>query len=270
MRNVDIDEIVLPSGWLTRAQNATTSVENGKDPNDFGQIWRDLKDNLAVLLNDKCWYCESIIDRSDNAVDHFRPKNCVSDAAQTHNGYRWLAFDYKNYRYACTYCNSYHRGKAGMVGGGKADRFPLLNEANRCYAPGLVHQEEPALLDPCSLTDWELLGCQQENGKPCVASTDPTQCQRVELSIEIYNLHYEPTCKQRHRTSVQFLADIDQAKRLFPLTENNPDRGKDFVDIAKKIKRAISLKAPFSGELIFLLRGQRHSDHPWIQKLLET
>lgn len=29
-----------------------------------------------------------------------------------------------------------------------------------------------------------------------------------------------------------------------------------------------SSKTPFSGEMIFLLRGQRHSDHPWIQKLL--
>lgn len=77
MRYVDIDEIELPTGWRTRAKNAAMEVEKGKDPNDYGHIWRELKDNLAVLLNDKCWYCESIIDRSDNAVDHFRPKNRV-------------------------------------------------------------------------------------------------------------------------------------------------------------------------------------------------
>lgn len=59
-------------------------------------VWRDLKDGLANLLHDKCWYCETAVDRSDNAVDHFRPKGRVSDAANPHAGLplvygqRWL------------------------------------------------------------------------------------------------------------------------------------------------------------------------------------
>ena len=270
MRYVDIDDLVMPDGWLTRAQDAAACVVNGDDPNDHDAVWRALKDGLADLLYDKCWYCESPIDRSDNAVDHFRPKNRVSDATRPHNGYRWLAFDHKNYRYACTFCNSRRKDIENRTAGGKGDRFPLLNEANRCYAPGALQQEEPALLDPCTLDDWELLGCQQENGKPCAASTDPIRQQRAELSIEIYHLHYEPTCKRRHQVLIQLLADVEQAKRLFPLAENDPERKDDFLAVARKIKRAIRRKAPFSGEMIFLLRGQRHSDHPWIQKLLET
>lgn len=81
MRYVDRSKLVKPTGWNQRAQTASQAVANGADPNDHGVVWRELKDGLASLLHDKCWYCETHVDRSDNAVDHFRPKNCVSDAA---------------------------------------------------------------------------------------------------------------------------------------------------------------------------------------------
>lgn len=44
----------------------------------------------------------------------------------------------------------------------------------------------------------------------------------------------------------------------------------EFTDVARKIRKAIDRKADFSGEMIFILRGQRHADHPWIQQLLEA
>jgi hypothetical protein len=62
------------------------------------------------------------------------------------------------------------------------------------------------------------------------------------------------------------MSDVEQAKRLF----GQPNMDEEFSSVAKKIKRAISRRAPYSGEMIFLLRGQRHADHPWIQKLLEA
>ncbi len=54
------------------------------------------------------------------------------------------------------------------TGGGKADRFPLLDEEARVYdvdATTLdfddllrtIRAERPAILDPCNLNDWELL-----------------------------------------------------------------------------------------------------------------
>ena len=66
------------------------------------------------------------------------------------------------------------------------------------------------------------------------------------------------------------MADIEQAKRLFPLTKKDDVSKQEFHEVARKIKRAIDRKAPYSGEMMFLLRGQRHTKHPWIQKLLET
>lgn len=271
MRYIDQDELRLPDGWTDRAQAASIAVLAGADPDDYASVWRDLKDFLADLFPEKkCWYCETPVDRADNAVDHFRPKGRVGDAANIHTGYRWLAFDPRNFRYACTFCNSRRKGIEGLTVGGKADRFPLLNEANRLYAAGPLNQEMPELLDPCQLHEWELLGCRQENGKPCATSQDPIEKKRAETSIEVYHLNYEPTCKKRHAVSVQLMADVEQGKLLFPLSRTDSAMQELFTIVARKIRRAIDRKAVFSGEMIFLLKGQRHVDHPWIQKLLEA
>lgn len=267
MRYIDLEELALPVGWLDRAKAASDAVAAGDDPEDHRDIWKELKDALAALFPDKkCWYCESQVDRADNAVDHFRPKGRVSDASNPHNGYRWLAFDHRNYRYACTFCNSRRKGVENGTAGGKADRFPLLDETQRLYAPGPLNQEQPKLLDPCDLEDWGLLGCQRENGKPCAASDDPVARKRAEESISVYHLDYQPTCNQRHACAVRLMADVEQAKLFFA----EPGMTDHFKTVARKIKRAVDRKSPFSGEMIYLLKGQRHADHPWIQKLLEA
>src|SRR5690606_8161881 len=123
-------------------------------PDDHADVWKELKLPLATLFHQKCWYCESSVTRDDNAVDHFRPKGRVKEAQQTHTGYRWLAFNHTNYRYSCTFCNSRRVNVEGGTTGGKADRFPLMNEAMRVYAEGLCDAEEPMLLDPCDPFDW--------------------------------------------------------------------------------------------------------------------
>lgn len=270
MRYVDRAKLVKPAGWLARAQAASQAVENGADPNDYNIVWRELKDGLANLLHDKCWYCETAVERSDNAVDHFRPKGSVSDAANPHAGYRWLAFDESNFRYACTYCNSRRKDLENRTVGGKADRFPLVNEVRRVYAVGPVTAEQPLLLDPCEISDWRLLGCHQENGHPCATSTDAVAKRRAEASIEIYHLHYEPTCKRRHTAAVQLMADVDEGKRMFELATHDPARAADFKVVAARVRRAIDRESPYSGEMHFLLRGQRSDAHPWIQELLEA
>lgn len=270
MRYIDATKLRLPDGWLDRAAAAAAAVELGEDPGDHGAIWKELKDGLADLSNDKCWYCEIPVPRSDNAVDHFRPKGRVVDAANKHNGYRWLAFEKSNFRYACTYCNSRRKDVDGGTVGGKADRFPLLDEAQRVYTPGPVGGERPILLDPCEFGDWRLLGCRRENGKPCAASHDAEQHQRAEISIEIYHLHHEPTCKLRHSEAVRLLSDIEEAKSRFIATQSDAAQEPAFKKAAERILRAIHFGSPFSGDMRFLLGGERDQRHPWIQSLLET
>jgi hypothetical protein len=283
VRYVDIEGLCLPDGWLGEAEAATrAALQNGVVPGDRDDIWRDLKAKLAELLHDKCWFCETPITRSDNAVDHFRPKGRVSDAEREHSGYRWLAFEPGNFRYACTFCNSRRIDVVHGTSGGKADRFPLLDEAVRVYeveATTLdfhdllrtVRGERPAILDPCNLDDWKLLGCMRENGHPCPTRDDPVAINRVEKSIEVYHLGHEPTCKQRHLVAVTLLDTVRAAKAAFlKINVTDLDTQADFTNIARRIRRMIDRKAPYSGEMIFLLRGQRSAEHPWIQELLEV
>ncbi len=283
MRYIDIEGLRLPDAWRGEAEAATRMVlKDEAVPGDLHEIWRDLKTNLAELFHNKCWFCETPIPRSDNAVDHFRPKGRVSDAEREHLGYRWLSFEPGNFRYACTFCNSRRIDGEHGTSGGKADRFPLLDETARVYevdAASLdfedllktVRAERPAILDPCSLDDWKLLGCMRENGHPCPASDDEVAVTRVEKSIEVYHLAHEPTCKQRHFVAVTLLEAVRDAKAAFlKIDVTNPDTEVDFTNVAKRVRRMIERKSPYSGEMIFLLRGQRSAQHPWIQQLLEV
>lgn len=270
MRYIDRTQLLLPDGWLGRAQAASQAVAAGADPSAYGNVWRELKNGLADLFNDKCWYCEVSVPRSDNAVDHFRPKGRVGDAANPHPGYRWLAFEQSNFRYACTYCNCKRKDIDGGTAGGKGDRFPLVDETTRVYVPGPLGGERPALLDPCAYGDWKLLGCQKENGKPCAASDHPEHKIRADISIDVYHLHHEPTCKQRHSAAVQMLSDVEEAKGFFIASQSDPSHEVSFKNAAMRILKTIHFTKPFSGEMRFLLGGERDNEHPWVQELLET
>jgi hypothetical protein len=200
----------------------------------------------------------------------FAPKGRVSDAQGQHGGYRWLAFNHTNFRYACIFCNSRRVNVAGGTAGGKADRFPLLDENQRVYVEGPTDAEQPTLLDPCDPADWRLLGCQHENGRPCATSANDNERQRAEAAIEIYHLHHEPTCTSRHAVAVQLIQDVDEAKQLYNAMSNELASQLAYKRKAQRILKAIAPASPFSGDMHFLLRGQRSEDHPWIQDLLET
>src|SRR6202035_4546646 len=102
---------------------------------------------LAAMSHQKCWYCEARQIRSDNAVDHFRPKSV----------YPWLAFSYLNYRFSCTYCNSVRKNPETGETEGKGDKFALFNEGQRATCEEELDQERVMLLDPCSATDCAAL-----------------------------------------------------------------------------------------------------------------
>lgn len=272
MRYIDIDDLELPDGWYERADAATKAVAKGADPNDHGKVWRELKDYLASLFPEKkCWFCESEVDRSDNAVDHFRPKNRVSDAENTHLGYRWLAFVKENYRYACTFCNSNRKDTETGKTAGKADRFPLLEETNRAYSSDDEWQNEaPILLDPCEPYDWKLIGCKRENGKPCPnAAPETDDFRRASESIKIYHLHHSTTSRKRLTQSTALYNEVAEAKTKFDAAQSNSTQEYDFKKSSKKIRKLIDKKSPFSGEMIYLLKTFRDPNHSWIDDLIE-
>ena len=80
---IDRQEVItrLPEGWKAKAKNATDELREvdgaqarKKIIDDNQELWRSIKGVLAAVGHQKCWYCETADIRSDNAVDHFRPR----------------------------------------------------------------------------------------------------------------------------------------------------------------------------------------------------
>ena len=281
MRFVDLNDVELEAGWMARAEEAARNiVEVGASVTAHQGLWQGLKGRLSKVLHDKCWFCETPVPRSDNAVDHFRPKGRVADATDSHDGYSWLSFELRNFRFACTFCNSRRVDVENGTAGGKADRFPLLDENARVYSVeagtldygdllSTVYDERPTILDPCEPVDWQLLGCRREDGCSCATSADPEVRLRVATSIEVYHLNHDAIRKQRHTAAGQILERIREAKAAYlGLDKANAAAQRRFARLTTEIYRMIRISAPYSGEMHFLLRGQRSQEHPWIEDLL--
>src|SRR5262245_43482425 len=115
MRRRDIQQINPSAAWRKKAADADKAVRDGlKKASEFSSVWGELKPEFNKLSHGKCWYCEARQIRSDNAVDHFRPKS----------DYPWLAFSFENYRFACSFCNSPHRHPVTGITQGKSNFFP--------------------------------------------------------------------------------------------------------------------------------------------------
>jgi uncharacterized protein (TIGR02646 family) len=204
VRFIDIEEIEgsLPAGWAATAKAALDAVRNAPDLrsatiNAHRGVWAGLKELLKQHGNQKCWYCESKDLRSDNAVDHFRPKGNVRDTNPPHDGYWWLAFDWRNYRFCCTFCNSIRTSSQGS--GGKQDYFPLHDEAARARLEGdRLAREYPMLIDPAVDGDPDLITF-NESGEAIPADRDATSLRyrRAQTSIARYHLNHPDILEAR-------------------------------------------------------------------------
>lgn len=146
-----------------------------------------LKKWLANVSGHKCWYCEAKSTRAPFDVDHFRPKLGITvDGVKLagHNGYYWLAYEWWNFRLSCQRCNRPEKDAAGILHG-KANEFPIRDEALRCVMPaGHLNTESPRLLDPCVQADCELLAHGIDGEVKPVAAVGTWEYQRARYTID--------------------------------------------------------------------------------------
>ena len=206
----------------------------------------------------KCWYCESRQVRSDNAVDHFRPKSRVQGVVPAHGGYWWLAFDWENYRYTCTYCNSLR--KSATTSGGKQDFFPLEDENKRAYSGKDNHREEvAALLDPTKVSDFWLLAFSEDGSvEPAVdEATDSFNYKRAINSIKRYHLMHPAIREQRIvrlEEVARWVKEADEAQKRFDETREVSARD-NAENRIRDIRRRLLPEAEHSIAVKYLLAG---------------
>jgi len=268
----------LPNGWIQQSQQAEAAVA-GAQPQDrstavnrHSQVWRGLKDTLKDASDNKCWYCESIDIRSDNSVDHFRPKNAVAECPG-HEGYWWLAFKWENYRFCCTFCNSRRIDQATGQSGGKADHFPLRDEARRAHTPNDNHNnEEPLLLDPTVPADPGLLWF-DESGQTvpnpnCCNNVNGYPHRRATASIELYHLNHTDVVERRKTLCSDIRRRVEEADRYFGKYDTGDGTARQaFEGAVRDLRERLAANAPYSATARAMLMGLR-GKHPVVEVIL--
>ncbi|MES2187197.1 MAG: hypothetical protein V4505_21795 [Pseudomonadota bacterium] len=145
-------------GDLERQYNILQKQNGGKQRFDaYGRP--EVRTALTAVFGRKCCYCESLIEGTQPGdVEHYRPKARVAihDAARStvsyKHGYYWLASRWSNLLISCADCNrprTQTDAEDVVRTIGKANFFPLEDEALRAVAIDGVAGEAPLLLDPC-------------------------------------------------------------------------------------------------------------------------
>lgn len=222
-------------------------------------LWRLFAQKVASINNDKCWYCESREDRSHMPVDHFRPKGAV-DGCDEHDGYWWLAFDWENYRYCCTLCNSLTKNVESTHG--KADKFPLLNETERCTLEvDDIDDEHPVLLDPFKSRDVRLLTF-LDNGVPTPnANPDTDNYIRADQTIRILNLHQGKVRVSRLRIAAQIKRIMRKINSFLNKQRDGDNVDDDLEFFENQLSVLIDEEAPFRTAAKIYFNGYRSAEN---------
>ena len=247
------DESRIPRAWLDKVAGLQAGLEALPDAearkafiDAHSEVWGEIKARLLEMSHGKCWYSEAPDAVSDWHVDHFRPKKRALDEDKTeHDGYHWLAFDWKNYRIAGSYPNSPHKDEDGTTRG-KWDYFPL---ANGCARADWNHRdcsvEHCLLLDPANRNDPKLLDFDEE-GVPLPADPrNPIVRKRVETTVHLLYLDSPRLVAARKRKWRETLDWIQEYYDVCPADEE-ACTGQDRRRLERHMARLSDLTAPES------------------------
>ncbi len=195
MRYIPLRAHTPDSAWLAEAEAVLIQLKAASDKaardkiiDDNREVWGKLKQWLLNLSHQKCWFSEARDCFSHWDVEHYRPKKSAKDAdGAEHDGYWWLAFNWENLRIC------------GNVGNRRKNTyFPLRPGCSRCAPFCDVRFEDPQLLDPADEDDPTLLSFNLEGRAiPAPHITDTWEKERVEYSVERYNLDFPPLMDKR-------------------------------------------------------------------------
>lgn len=252
-----------PAGWAAihrRRISALDAKEQLVDKAEYiksHSSWGWLKKWLLSLSNEKCWYCEAKSPRASFDVDHFRPKLGITVdlvALGGHPGYYWLAYEWTNFRVSCQRCNRPEKDDRG-INRGKANEFPIENEAVRCRQPDDDKAlEVPRFLDPCNRQDCELLAQGIDGEVKPAAAPKTWEYQRAEYTIRQLGLNCWASPEKR-RGAWQTLALLIEHAGEAP--------GQELVDTVQSYLSSNQEYSSFFRSAIGIYR-----DKAWVQAIL--
>ena len=300
MRYVDNEALVLPDGWEQRAETALNELREeiaqaevsaraaGSDVAVARKqaiaaglrvparenLWRALKSALAALTDGKCWYSESRDVTADKEIDHFRPKSSVREDA-SHEGYWWLAFQWRNYRYASQWANQRRVDQESQTAGGKWDHFPVCEGSFRARLETDDYEaEQPELLDPIDPDDWRLLTFRQDGHPTAVREAGSLEHQRAHTSIELYHLECYELVRARRALAIEVQLIVQDMDRLL-LENGNATMRILYKRRQKDLLRKIGWRSEYSAAAVAFVRSEvwtvvqgRRVKRPWLEEML--
>lgn len=212
--------------WRIRCQEKQTeliaTVQRGEKPRIDDRLYKEQK-SIYISKDgpfaNKCAYCETSLHAQHGDLDHFRPKADLrnedgspvmieEDGRQTlHQGYYWLAYDWRNLLPACQKCNQPSKDR-----GGKRSYFPI--EGDRAFSPSHeLEAEKPLLIHPVLEDPAEHLAVDIDSGQ-IISLT-----KRGKACIRIFGLDNDILQGERleaiRKTRVAYQQAKSQSKRHF-------------------------------------------------------
>lgn len=279
MRYIDTTHINTPPNWLDLAKQALGD--------NYPSLWTYFKRDFEDIIGKKCWYSESDNSGSINPIDHYRPKannvkalppkykkifDSINHAiwgqlnSQSRNGYSFLTYSFNNYRYCCDIVNSETNSIGDNIARGKSNYFPLKHDSSIAINHAQIVNEAPCLLDPCYQFDVEYLKFNRLgliDAQKGILAGSWEHC-RVNVSIEIYHLHYEIFVEKRKELWVECEKHIKLAY-LYKDTPRTEDQEEHFVYHLKALATKINKKYPFSAVAIDCIRTYKERpEYDWL------
>lgn len=274
MRYLDISSINVPTNWIDLAR-----VQFGASNRS---LWAYFKRDFESIVGKKCWFSESLNNGADNDIEHFRPKGLhVKELkkenahlepdiwgkinANTRTGYDFLALEFSNYRYACTFVNS-PRSSSNKKVRGKSNFFPLKIDSPIASQLTQLSNEIICFLDPCNEKDPEYLtfnNLGQIEPSKSVLNTSWEYC-RVMVTIEVLHLHYSSFIEARLELWGSCEKLIELANALYLKQNKSNEEEICLAHYIKDLTKHIQKKAQYSAVAIDCIRFYKRK-YPWLE-----
>lgn len=236
----------------------------------YGSLWSNVKDRYRDLNHGKCWYCDTRVDLGE--IDHYRPKNKVEEN-KSHSGYWWLAFEWRNWRYACERCNKKLTDPITGIVKGKGTRFPLVDgetyrvsdESEYASYEDLL-DEDPLLLDPTRPGDALLLTFTRDGlPKPVTDDQQSWEFRRADTSISVYHLDHSILQRKRREIYLKIHKRVHDVHRYWKKWKEERDSSaRDFYQQAmSELIEMITQEKEYVATARAYLKEYRKNDPSW-------